>query len=101
MEKPNFEIVKDQAHRSFIEYIWKRIEREDAAAKRIHDKDIGEYVHRLTNKLMWQSQLNIYMAALNNEIPGEWNMLHWDFVEHNSNPSGSDGPFVNRIPVSA
>ena len=92
MEKPNFEVVKDQALHSFLEYIWKRIERiENPSINYIGMVPTGE----------WKKELQIYMAGAEGTIPKEWNQLMKDFVEHNSNPSGSEGAFLKRITVDA
>jgi len=105
MTKPNFDIIEDLAIRSFLDYVWKRIEREHRAIdKMIESKEpynTDLLVERMEKYNRWIDGLEIYVAALAGIIPEAFSDLKKDFREHNSNPSGSDGPFFRRIPVSA
>lgn len=99
IEKPNFEIVKDMGLRSFLEYVWKRLEREDAAIQSLSE-EISVRKH-IIKYAMWANTLEIFMSGVKGEVPFAFRKLYNDFAEHNSDPSGSDGPFVRRITVGA
>ena len=94
MDKPNFENVKNLGLRSFLEYVWKRIERERRALK------IGG-IFSAPTLYRREEQLEIFMAGVEGKIPKEWLELMSDFKESNTNPSGSDSSFLKRIMVDA
>ena len=105
MNKPDFDDIKDLTLNAFFQYMWKRIEREHRAIEQMIEGD-GTYDTKLLIESMerynrWIDGLEIYFSALSGEIPIAFGDLEKDFMEHNSNPSGTEGLFFKRIPVSA
>jgi len=101
----DIEIIEDLKIRSFFKYVIKRIRREFNAIDQMLENEEPYtpelLIERLERYNRWIDGLDIYLDAIEGNIPDAFGDLKKDFEERNSNPSGSEGSFTKRIPVDA